>query len=194
MESGHLGICCVISWDCRKPCCRISIPVLHSCQRESCWFLFLSKGVSTWAVFPHPLFIQTLRVFKGYLFFCFEHFTGTLLFTQAKAWSTTEYLSCCTDWIQVCFLSVITPLWCIKNVMGDTRTFWIPWIFLGHCVMAELWMQETWQQERSSCLGCLEVLFTFFPDGFGTGKIAMKFQRVAVIRLSISLPCSTVHS
>lgn len=160
-------------------------------------FISPSKGVGNRVMFPHPLFIQTLCVFKGYLCFCFEHFTGTLLFIQAKAWSTTEYLSCCTDWIQVCFASVIPPFWCIKNIMGEKHfldSLNIP------CVTA-LWQSSVCKRHDSRrdspALGCTvkeKCYLLFCPDGFGTGKLAMTFQRVAAIPLSISLPCSTVHS
>lgn len=53
-------------------------------KREKCWFLFPSKGASHPVVLPHPVFIQTACVFKGYLFCCFEHFTRHITVYSSK--------------------------------------------------------------------------------------------------------------
>lgn len=84
-----------------------------------------------------------------------------------------------------------------KNIMGEKHfldSLNIP------CVTA-LWQSSVCKRHDSRrdppALGCTvkeKCYLLFCPDGFGTGKIAMKFQRVAAIPLSISLPCSTVHS
>lgn len=54
-------------------------------KREKCWFLFPSKGASHPVVLPHPVFIQTARVFKGYLFCYFEHFTRHITVYSSKS-------------------------------------------------------------------------------------------------------------
>lgn len=147
---------------------------------------------------PHPLFIQTVYVFKNYLFCCFEHFTRHITVYSSKG---LEY-NCHAVLTESKY--ILSQLFFLSGIFKKKKKRYHGRGALSGffpCSLCPSHGRGVWgQQEGTHFLrirrqGAELVTFLFWwllDFDFCPGEVAMKPGQV--ILLSTSLHCSTVHS